>query len=81
YSDTPAAVTDYLGLTKGTVSQTLLVLQRKSYIDKQPDLADRRVVHLIVTAQGSKVLEDIETNQQFRQAITGLPSEQQAAFG
>ena len=27
YSDTPMAVTEYLGLTKGTVSQTLKVLE------------------------------------------------------
>jgi DNA-binding MarR family transcriptional regulator len=28
YSNTPQALADYLGLTKGTVSQTLLILDR-----------------------------------------------------
>jgi DNA-binding MarR family transcriptional regulator len=80
YSNTPAGVTDYLGLTKGTVSQTLLVLQRKGYIDKHPDLADRRVVHLVVTAQGNAVLDEIQTNPLFSQAIAGLPDGQQAGL-
>jgi DNA-binding MarR family transcriptional regulator len=29
YSDTPAALASYLGMTRGTVSQTLLLLTRK----------------------------------------------------
>ena len=29
YSNTPQALADYLGLTKGTVSQTLLLLDRR----------------------------------------------------
>ena len=30
YSDTPMAVTEYLGQTKGSVSQTLKVLEKKA---------------------------------------------------
>ncbi|MEZ5584608.1 MAG: MarR family winged helix-turn-helix transcriptional regulator [Candidatus Competibacteraceae bacterium] len=80
YSDTPAGVTDYLGLTKGTVSQTLLVLQRKGYIDKQPDLIDRRVVHLVVTDQGRNVLDAIQAGQLFSRALAELTDEQQAGL-
>ena len=29
YSNTPAAVSKYLGMTRGTVSQTLLLLEKK----------------------------------------------------
>lgn len=57
YSDTPAAVTTYLGATKGTVSQTLLVLEARGLIEKQPDPADRRQVRLGVTKAGALVLD------------------------
>ncbi len=56
YSDTPAAVTDYLGATKGTVSQTLKVLEKKAYITKVADAGDKRVQHLQVSESGHQVL-------------------------
>jgi len=52
YSDTPAGVADFLGLTKGTVSQTLNVLEHAGFIEKRPDGKDRRVVHLKLTERG-----------------------------
>ena len=44
YSNTPAAVANYLGMTRGTVSQSLIILDKKGYIGKTPDAADKRVV-------------------------------------
>ncbi|MDD5033127.1 MAG: MarR family winged helix-turn-helix transcriptional regulator [Methylococcaceae bacterium] len=58
YSNTPAAVADFLGLTKGTVSQTLGVLETAGLIEKQPDSRDRRVVHLRLTESGASVIAD-----------------------
>ena len=46
YSNTPQALADYLGLTKGTVSQTLLLLDRRGLIERFEDDIDRRVVRL-----------------------------------
>jgi DNA-binding MarR family transcriptional regulator len=57
YSNTPAALAEYLGLTKGTVSQSLLVLERRGYLRKQGDSRDRRVVRLELTARGRRALE------------------------
>ena len=51
YSNTPLAVTEYLGLTKGTVSQSLKALEAKGLIEKSQDLRDRRSVHLRLTEQ------------------------------
>jgi len=45
YSNTPQALAEYLGLTKGTVSQTLLLL-------------DRRVVRLRLSPAGERLLDD-----------------------
>jgi MarR family transcriptional regulator, organic hydroperoxide resistance regulator len=58
YSNTPQGVTEYFGLTKGTVSQTLMALERKGFIQKSPDKKDGRMVHLNVTKMGRKLLKD-----------------------
>ena len=55
YSDTPAGVTDYLGATKGTTSQSIGVLERKGLLKKRPDKEDGRVVHLGLTARGRRM--------------------------
>jgi len=57
YSDTPQAVAEFLGLTKGTVSQTLKVLEKKGLLQKHGDEADRRLVHLKPTAKGRDLVE------------------------
>ena len=57
FSRTPGAVTAYLGMTKGTVSQTLGALENKGLIHKKSDTGDRRSVHLELTSLGRRVLE------------------------
>lgn len=57
YSDTPQAVAEYLGLTKGTVSQTLKVLEKKGLLRKHSDSEDKRLVHLKPTARGRRLVE------------------------
>jgi len=57
YSDTPAAVTEFLGATKGTSSQSIAVLERKGFLRKRPDGADGRVVRLDLTAKGRRFVE------------------------
>lgn len=72
YSDTPAALTNYLGMTKGTVSQTLLLLERKGYIKKVPDLADKRMVHLQLVEAGQEVLRHAHPLDLFNKAAEFL---------
>ena len=57
YSNTPVGVTDFMGVTKGTVSQSVNVLERKGLITKSPDARDGRVVHLNVTEAGRRLIE------------------------
>lgn len=59
YSDTPQAVTEFLGSTKGTVSQTLKVLERKELLVKRPDADDGRVVRLRLTSTGRDLAEEL----------------------
>jgi DNA-binding MarR family transcriptional regulator len=73
YSNTPAAVADYLGLTKGTVSQTLGVLDASGLIERKPDVKDRRVVHLSLTERGRQVLTESIPPKTLKNAIALLP--------
>lgn len=58
FSRTPSALTAYLGMTKGTVSQTLGALERKGLVAKETDPADRRQVRIALTEAGNRLLED-----------------------
>src|SRR5688500_4756398 len=60
YSNTPQALADYLGLTKGTVSQTLLLLDRRGLIERFEDDIDRRVVRLRLSSAGERLLADAQ---------------------
>ena len=59
YSNTPAGVTAYFQLTKGTVSQSLKALEKRGLITRQPDLEDGRKVHMLVTDAGQELLDKI----------------------
>jgi DNA-binding MarR family transcriptional regulator len=60
YSNTPQALADYLGLTKGTVSQTLLLLDRRGLIERFEDDIDRRVVRLRLSSAGEQLLVEAQ---------------------
>ena len=60
YSDTPLALTQYLGSTKGTISQSILVLERKQLLKKIADEKDKRMVHLKLTLKAKKLLKKID---------------------
>jgi len=76
YSDTAKAVTDFLGLTKGTVSQSLKVLEKKGLIEKQPDTEDRRIVHLHLTPEGNKLVDQLMPSPMLGSAISGFSDQQ-----
>ncbi len=56
FSRSPSALTAYLGMTKGTVSQTVSALEKKGLIEKATPEADRRQVQIELTAKGQKLL-------------------------
>src|SRR5262249_51223226 len=47
FSNSPGAITQYLGATKGTISQTVKALERKGHIDKSQREAERRSIALV----------------------------------
>ncbi|MCU7851432.1 MAG: MarR family winged helix-turn-helix transcriptional regulator [Candidatus Thiodiazotropha sp. (ex Monitilora ramsayi)] len=74
YSDTVQGVSEYLGQTKGTVSQTLKVLDSRGLLRKQPDTKDRRLVHLRITAKGEKLLVNVVPARFLVEALDSKPA-------
>lgn len=56
FSRNPAALADYLGATRGTVSQTVIALEAKGLVEKRTDPRDRRSVVLALTEAGAAAL-------------------------
>lgn len=70
YSNTHASVAEYFGLTKGTVSQTIQILERKRFLEKNIDSVDGRVVHLSLSELGCKLIEELKPLDIFKHAET-----------
>ncbi len=74
YSDTAGALTEYLGVTKGTTSQTLLALERRGLVRKLADPDDGRILHCVLTPAGQAIVEAAHPAP----ALTRLPDAEQA---
>lgn len=79
FSNTPAALTAYLGTTKGTVSQTLAVLERNGLVERHADAADGRVVRFRLTRGGRAALRGLQTTPDWERALGTLSAAQRAA--
>ncbi len=78
YSNTPMGVTEYLGQTKGTISQSLSVLERKGFLVKKADANDKRVTRLHVSASGKTLLQRAIPAAQLTNTCNQLSSDAQA---
>ena len=72
YSNTPQALAEYLGLTKGTVSQTLLLLDRRGLIERFEDDVDRRVVRLRLSSAGEQFLAESQPSLPWQNATRNI---------
>ena len=63
FSNSPIALTKFLGATKGTISQTLIALERKQLITKTKREGERRSIALGLTDDGLEFLEQDPWNQ------------------
>jgi DNA-binding MarR family transcriptional regulator len=57
FSRTPAALADYVGSTRGTISQTLIALEQKGLAARSASQRDGRSVELALTRRGEAVLK------------------------
>ena len=76
FSRSPSAVTVYLGMTKGTVSQTLNALERKGLIRKKTDPGNRRTVQLELTDGALALLQRDPLENLLQSASRLQPAEQ-----
>ena len=79
FSKTAGALVTYLGLTKGTVSQTLKALESKGLVKKQADPKDRRRVRLTLTAKGKRCLRS-DPLRLTEEALSALPATTRAGL-
>ena len=75
FSRAPSHVADYLGTTRGTMSQTLKVLARKGYLAERQSSTDRRSITYDPTASG---IDRAKRAPGLVHAIAGLPAEDQS---
>lgn len=61
--DTAADIVELRMLSKGNVSQAVEALIGKSLLKREPDLQDRRKLHLFLREEAAPVIEEIERMQ------------------
>lgn len=77
YSDHLLALTKFLGLTKGTVSQTLKLIESKGLITKVKDVTDKRIIHIQLTEAGWHYIGESTPPENFVSTISSLSEKQQ----
>lgn len=72
FSNTPIAVSEYLGIQKGTISQSVALLANKGYLVKENDSGDRRLVRLILTPEGRRLAAEEDRAPAARMALESM---------
>lgn len=80
YSDLPIAIAEYFGITRGTVSQTLAVLERRGLLIKQADPRHGKRIHLLLTDNARQILEHSWV-QRLDSALHSLPTAEHTEAG
>ncbi len=65
YSNTVQALSDYLGQTKGSISQSVALLEGKDFISKMQSQNDKRVFHLNLTTKGKTLIKEFKELMSF----------------
>ncbi|MBS1984986.1 MAG: winged helix-turn-helix transcriptional regulator [Bdellovibrionales bacterium] len=60
YSNTSGALTEYLGQTKGSISQSVAFLETNQWIKRTRDPKDKRSYHLELSAKGQRLVTRLE---------------------
>jgi DNA-binding MarR family transcriptional regulator len=60
YSNTAQALSEYLGQTKGSISQSLKCLEERNLVKRKPCNEDGRLVRLYLTTKSKEVIKRIE---------------------
>lgn len=60
YSNTPAAISEYFGITRGPISQNLIHMEKIGLVTKEKDNVDKRSVRIKLTDHGNDIVKYIE---------------------
>lgn len=60
YSDTTQSLSDFLGQTKGSISQTVGFLETEGYLKRNQDEKDKRVYHLELLPKARRLVQDFD---------------------
>lgn len=71
FSRTPAALAEYVGSTRGTISQTLIALEQKGLVARSASRRDGRSVELALTRHGATALKQDPLLHLARDIATG----------
>jgi DNA-binding MarR family transcriptional regulator len=72
------ALTDYLGVSKASVTSIVELLINAGYVEKVRSTTDSRLFYLSLTAKGEKLVNaEIQSRKKFIQKITDTLSEQE----
>ncbi|WP_281973216.1 MarR family winged helix-turn-helix transcriptional regulator [Ruegeria faecimaris] len=74
FSRSPSQVAEYIGTTRGTMSQTLKALTRKGYVEEHRKELDQRSISYDLTKEGVKI---VRQPNPVAQAIGDMPVENQ----
>lgn len=74
FSRSPSHVADYLGTTRGTMSQSLKTLERKGYIIEERSETDRRSISYSLTEKGESAQDEASL---LNVSLAGLSSQDQ----
>lgn len=74
YSRTPGCIAEFLGATKGTISQTVTALEAKGLIYRTPSDRDRRVCLIDLTEEGQRMIAR-DPVLRLERIAAGLPPE------
>lgn len=73
YSDSAQAISEYLGQTKGSISQSLAHLEDNGFIKKAQDKTDKRIFHISIAAKGMKITNRLCKTTEFDDSIRVEP--------
>lgn len=77
FSRSPSHLADYLGSTRGTVSQTLKSLAQKGYVNEARSETDKRAITFDLTDRGAALAAQ---SRHLTAGIDGLPPEERCAL-
>ncbi|WP_094022921.1 MarR family winged helix-turn-helix transcriptional regulator [Maliponia aquimaris] len=77
FSRSPSHVAEYLGTTRGTISQTFKSLLQKGYVTEHRSTRDKRAIHFELTAKGKEIARGYGG---LEQSLSNLDAREQQAL-